>query len=50
MIAMAATSMTVSREEFLFLKKKAAFADDVLFQLESSLQDIVKGRIKKAVH
>ncbi len=43
-------TVTISKEEYLSLKKKAEFAEDVLLQLEASLKDIELGRIKKAVH
>jgi len=33
-----------------FSKKKRKFSDDVLLQLKSSLKDIEKGRIVKAIH
>ena len=42
--------VTIPREEYDSLKKKAALADDVLLQLESSLKDAENGRIKKAAH
>lgn len=40
-------TVTISKEEYKRLKKKAGFADDLLLQLEGSLQDIKAGRIKK---
>ena len=43
-------TVTIPKEEYKSLKKKACFADDVLVQLESSLKDIDAGRIKPAVH
>lgn len=42
--------ITIPKEEYNSLKKKAIVADDVLLQLESSLRDIKNGKIKKAVH
>lgn len=42
--------VTISKEEYDSLKRKAAFAEDVLLQLDSSLRDIKEGRIRKAVH
>ncbi len=43
-------TVTIPKEEYIFLKKKACFADDVLLQLESSLKDMESGRIKPAAH
>ena len=43
-------TVTVSKEEYASLKRKAAIADDILLQLEASLRDIQNGRIKKAEH
>lgn len=43
-------TVTMLKWEYELLKKKAEFADDVIFQLESSLHDIRQGKIKKAVH
>lgn len=43
-------TVTISKEKYKSLVKKAEFADDVLLQLESSLRDIEAGRIKKAIH
>ena len=43
-------TVTILKEEYASLKKKAELADDVLLQLESSLKDIKNGKIKKALH
>ncbi len=43
-------TVTIPKTEYKSLKKKAAIADDVLHQLELSLRDAEKGRIRKAVH
>ncbi|MBI4044765.1 MAG: hypothetical protein HY392_03590 [Candidatus Diapherotrites archaeon] len=39
--------VTISRTEYLKLKKKAALAIDVVTQLEKSFQDMRKGKISK---
>lgn len=44
---MVSKSVTISREEYIQLVKKAEVADDLLLQLESSLRDIEAGRIKR---
>lgn len=43
-------TVTISKTEYGFLKKKAIIADDVIFQLDFSLKDIQAGRIKPAKH
>ena len=43
-------TVTIPKKEYESLKKKAELADDVLLQLESSLKDVEKGKIKEAVH
>lgn len=43
-------TVTISKEEYFSLKKKAEVADDVLLQLESSLKDAESGKIKRAAH
>ncbi|MBN1940773.1 MAG: hypothetical protein JW772_01170 [Candidatus Diapherotrites archaeon] len=45
-----AETITISKTEYDYLKKKADFADDVLCQLEVSLEDIQAGRIRPASH
>ena len=39
--------ITLSKEEFEKLKKKAAIADDAIVQLNLSLEDMRNGRISK---
>lgn len=41
-------TITISKEEYDMLKKKEEIADDVIFQLSKSLDDMKKGRIKKS--
>ena len=43
-------TVTIPKEEYLKLKKKAALADDVVEQLEKSFQDMRKGKISKWEH
>jgi len=43
-------TITILKDDYVSLKKKAAFAEDVLLQLESSLMDVKEGRIRKALH
>ncbi len=43
-------TVTIPKEEYESLKKKASFADDILLQLDSSLKDIEAGRVKPAAH
>lgn len=43
-------TVTVSKQEYEALKKKAVIADDILLQLDRSLDDIKHGRIKKFSH
>lgn len=40
--------VTISVDEYDMLKKKQEIADDVIFQLSRSLDDMKKGRIKKS--
>lgn len=40
-------TVSIPVEEYQVLKKKEAIADDILFQLEASLQDMEAGRIKR---
>jgi hypothetical protein len=40
-------TVTISKEEYAKLKKKAEIADDIVLQMESSLKDIESGRIKR---
>lgn len=40
-------TITISRDEYTRLKKKAALAEDLLVQLENSFQDMREGRVKK---
>jgi len=43
-------TVTIPKEEYDSLKKKASLADDILLQLESSLKDIEAGKVKPAAH
>lgn len=43
-------TITISKEKYDSIKKKAEFADNVLAQLESSLEAIQRGKIRKAIH
>lgn len=40
-------TITIPKEEYKQLKKKAEIADDIILQLESSLRDVETGRIKR---
>ncbi len=40
-------TITIPKEEYKRLKKKAAIADDLVAQLEKSFQDMREGKIKK---
>lgn len=40
-------TVTIPKEEYVLLKKKAKVADDLLVQLEASLRDAEAGRIKR---
>ena len=40
-------TITISKDEYNKLKKKAAVADDIIVQLESSLKDAEAGRIRR---
>lgn len=44
---MVTETVCISREEYVLLKKKESVADDVLLQLDSSLEDLGKGKIKR---
>ncbi len=44
---MATETITIPKEEYTLLKKKAKVADDLLVQLEASLRDAEAGRIKR---
>jgi len=43
-------TVTISKEEYSSLKKKAEIADDVLVQLKASFEDLKAGRVKPAKH
>ena len=43
-------TITIPKDEYDSLKKKAVFADDILLQLESSLKDAEAGRVRLANH
>ena len=40
-------TITISKDEYNKLKKKAAVADDIIVQLEISLKDAEAGRIRR---
>ena len=40
-------TITIPKEEYKKLKKKAEIADDMILQLESSLRDAEAGRIRR---
>ena len=40
-------TVTITRDEYTKLKKKAEIADDALIQLNLSLEDLRQGRITK---
>ena len=40
-------TITIPKDEYNKLKKKAEIADDILLQLESSLKDAEAGRIRR---
>ena len=42
-----AETITIQKEEYDKLKKKAKIADDIVCQLESSLRDAEAGRIRR---
>ncbi|MBN2422953.1 hypothetical protein JXB41_07035 [Candidatus Woesearchaeota archaeon] len=44
---MATECVRIPVEEYTQLKKKAAIADDLLLQLDSSIKDLKAGRIKR---
>jgi len=41
-------TITITKDEYEMLKKKEEIADDVIFQLSKSIEDMKKGRIKKS--
>ena len=43
-----ANTVTIPKREYNILKRKEEIADDVIFQLTKSLDDIKKGKIKKS--
>jgi len=45
-----AETVTILKEDYVSLKKKASLADDILFQLEGSLKDALAGRVREARH
>ena len=40
-------TITISKEEYIKLKKKAEIADDAIIQLKLSLEDLKHGRVSK---
>lgn len=44
-LACMSETMSISREEYALLKKKAAIADDAIVQLKLSLDDLRHGRV-----
>ncbi len=42
-------TVTIPAEEYGKLVKKAKIADDIIYQLETSLKDAEDGRIRKAL-
>ena len=40
-------TITIPKEEYNKLKKKAEIADDIILQLESSLKDAESGKIRR---
>ena len=40
-------TVTILKEEYTKLKKKAEIADDILLQLEGSLKDAQAGRVRR---
>ena len=40
-------TVTIPKEKYTKLKKKAEIADDIILQLESSLKDAEAGRIRR---
>lgn len=43
-------TITILKQEYDSLKRKASFADDALLQLENSLRDAQSGRVREARH
>ncbi|MBI4162996.1 MAG: hypothetical protein HY513_04895 [Candidatus Aenigmarchaeota archaeon] len=41
-------TITIPKEEYDMLKKKEEIADDAIFQLSRSLEDMKKGRLRKS--
>ena len=46
-VIMKQETVTIPKEEYTKLKKKAEIADDIILQLESSLKDAEAGRIRR---
>lgn len=46
-VCMRQETITIAREEYEKLKKKAEIADDALLQLKLSLEDLRHGRVSK---
>ena len=44
---MTTQTISIHVEEYKLLKKKEAVADDLLLQLDASLQDLKAGRVKR---
>jgi len=44
---MATETVTITKEEYQLLKKKAKIADDAIVQLNLSLDDLRHGRVSK---
>ncbi|MBI4139782.1 hypothetical protein HY483_02360 [Candidatus Woesearchaeota archaeon] len=40
-------TVCIPREEYILLKRKEVVANDVLLQLESSLEDLGKGKLRR---
>jgi hypothetical protein len=43
-------TVTIQKEEYIRLKKKAELADDIILQLDASLRDAEEGRVMPARH
>ena len=46
-VRMSSGFVTISREEYIKLKKKEKIADDALVQLSLSLEDLREGRVSE---
>ncbi len=44
---MSTETVCILSDEYSLLRKKAAYADDVLLQLEARLRDLEVGRVKR---